>query len=394
MQIRQQFISDSSAQQKTGEYVLNGTGNESLNERENGLTQVDLAAFPGIRIGQTEDTEGGSGITVVLCEDPAGMAAGLHIGGGGPACRETGLLDPVTTAQHIHAAVLGGGSAFGLDAAGGVMRYLEEKGIGVEVRGIHVPLVTQVDIFDLPVGDPRVRPDQRMGYEACRLSEQAGGNYQDGCHGAGCGATIGKYAGGQHAMKSGIGSCVLRQGDLMVGAIVAVNAFGDIYDWKTGQKTAGAYAPDGRFYDRAETISFLRLMEEAGSRAADSSPAKKGEEEEPADFVTFSEEASLNTTIGIVFTNAPFRKPQLCKIAAMAHDGFARSIFPVHTSGDGDSIIALSIPSKDSGKSVSAGIDTVGSLAACAASEAILRGVRSACSAYGYKALKDMEKHT
>ena len=232
---------------------------------ESEITQVSLTDFPGIRVGQTENRQGGTGITVLLSEDPRGMAAGLHIGGGGPATRETGILDPTTTAGRIHAAVLGGGSAFGLDAAGGVMRYLEEKGIGVEVRNIHVPLVTQVDIFDLPAGDPHVRPDQAMGYEACRLSEKEGGNYQDGCHGAGCGATIGKYAGEGHAMKSGIGACVLCQKDLMVGAIVAVNAFGDIYDWKTGQKIAGAYAEDGRLYDRTEMLSCLRKCAQGGS---------------------------------------------------------------------------------------------------------------------------------
>ena len=360
---------------------------------DNEITQAELNTFPGIRIGQAEDAEGGTGITVVLCEDPAGMAAGLHIGGGGPACRETGLLDPVTTAQRIHAAVLGGGSAFGLDAAGGVMRYLEEKGIGVEVRQIHVPLVTQVDIFDLPVGDPHVRPDQAMGYAACRMSELDGGNYRDGNHGAGCGATIGKYAGGEHAMKSGIGSCLLRQGDLMVGAIVAVNAFGDIYDWRTGQKIAGAHDADGRLFDRTEMITFLRRMEETRIRTAAGYAAPEEDEGTAEGCAAYSEEAALNTTIGIVFTNAPFEKPQLCKIAAMAHDGFARSIAPVHTSGDGDSIIALSIPGAVDGDSsrgaVTAGIDTVGSLAAWAASEAILCGVRSAESAYGYKALNE-----
>lgn len=364
-------------------------------EEDNEITQAELASFPGIRIGQAENAEGGTGITVVLCEDPAGMAAGLHIGGGGPACRETGLLDPITTAQRIHAAVLGGGSAFGLDAAGGVMRYLEEKGIGVEVRRIHVPLVTQVDIFDLPVGDPRVRPDQAMGYAACKMSERQGGNYRDGNHGAGCGATIGKYAGGEHAMKSGIGSCLLRQGDLMVGAIVAVNAFGDIYDWKTGQKIAGAHDEDGRLLDRTEMITFLRRMEEVKSSAAAGYSTGMEEEDAAEEADTYSDQAALNTTIGIVFTNAPFEKPQLCKIAAMAHDGFARSIAPVHTSGDGDSIIALSIPSAitdgSSPRTVTAGIDTVGSLAAWAVSEAILRGVRSAQSAYGYKALNESD---
>lgn len=358
------------------------------------IIQAELSDFPGIRVGQTEDADAGTGITVVLCENPAGMAAGLHIGGGGPACRETGILDPVTTAQRIHAAVLGGGSAFGLDAAGGVMRYLEEKGIGVEVRGIHVPLVTQVDIFDLPVGNPHVRPDQAMGYAACRMAEEGGGNYRDGNYGAGCGASVGKYAGIEHCMKSGMGSCVLRQGDLMVGAIMAVNAFGDIYDWKTGQKIAGAHDEDGRLYDRTEMISYMRLIDEATAAAAESASAQ-GAEEEQADeeYVTHSDEDALNTTIGIVFTNAPLQKPQLCKIAAMAHDGLARSIAPVHCTCDGDSIIALSVPSgperNPDKKPVIAGIDTVGSLASWAVSEAILRAVRSAESAYGLKALKD-----
>lgn len=376
------------------------------------IREVPLEAFPGIRIGQAEDAAGGTGITVVLSEDPAGMAAGLHIGGGGPATRETGILDPVTTAQRVHAAVLGGGSAFGLDAAGGVMRYLEEKGIGVEVRGVRVPLVTQVDLFDLPVGDPHVRPDQAMGYAACKAAEQGvRGNYKSGCRGAGCGATIGKYAGIEHAMKSGIGACVLRHGDLLVGAVIAVNAFGDIYDWKSGQKIAGAHTPDGRLYDRMEMVSFMRALE--GARVQNGRMKQ-------------AEDGAFNTTIGIVFTNAPFRKAELCKIAAMAHDGFARSIAPVHTSGDGDSVIALSVcsrpapeegavslesdslaPAGADGSSgtlstaekalpaaektcVQAGIDSVGILAAMAASEAILRGVRSAESAYGLTALADL----
>lgn len=329
---------------------------------EASVVEVPVGTFPGLRIGQAEDAAGGTGLTVFLCEDPAGMAAGLRIGGGGPATRETGILDPVASAQRIHAAVLGGGSAFGLDAAGGVMRYLEEKGIGVEVRGIRVPLVTQVDLFDLPIGDPRVRPDQAMGYAACRAAEKGkSGNYRDGCYGAGCGATIGKYAGIEHAMKSGIGACLLRQGNLLAGAVIAVNAFGDIYDWKSGQKVAGAHAPDGRLYDRLEMAAFMRTH---------GAPPP----------------AAFNTTIGVVFTNAPLQKPALCKVAAMAHDGFARSIAPVHTSGDGDSVIALSVRGK---KTVQADTDIVGILAAMASSEAILRGVRSAVSAYGLPALAD-----
>ena len=362
------------------------------------IEEIPMTDFPGIRIGQAEDAEGGTGITVVLCEDPQGMPAGLHIGGGGPATRETGILDPVATAQRIHAAVLSGGSAFGLDAAGGVMRYLEEKKIGVEVRGIHVPLVTQVDLFDLPVGDPKARPDQAMGYAACISAEQ--GNYRDGCHGAGCGASIGKYAGTDHAMKSGIGACVLRQGDLLVGALIAVNAFGDIYDRTTGQKVAGAFDESGRFYSREEMLSFLRFNTQERLRSAGAGRAPEN-----------TERMACNTTIGIVFTNAPFRKPALCKIAAMAHDGLASSIFPVHTSGDGDSIIALSVSGKrdaDQEKSTlsaekekgtapadpmtvtDALTDVAGSLAVEAVCRAILRGVQSAESAYGYRALRDL----
>ena len=353
------------------------------------IVKVSLDSFPGIRIGQTENKAGGTGITVLLCEDPEGMRAGLHIGGGGPAARETGILNPVATAQRIHAAVLGGGSAFGLDAAGGVMRYLEKKGFGVEVRDIHVPLVTQVDIFDLPVGDPRVRPDQEMGYAACQMAEAGKrGNFRSGNYGAGCGATVGKYAGGDHAMKGGIGSCVLRQGRLMVGAIVAVNAFGDIYNWKTGQKIAGARTDDGRLYGMEDMVSFLRKNE--ASRIQDAPAA----------------ETALNTTIGIVFTNASLSKAELCKMAAMAHDGFARSISPIHTSGDGDSIIALSVTrggshhfevidagcDTESTGEIPAGIDTVGTLAAWAVSEAILDGVQNAETAYGYPAMSDLHK--
>lgn len=259
----------------------------------------------------------------------------------------------------------------------------------MEVRDIHVPLVTQVDIFDLPVGDPRVRPDQEMGYAACQMAEAGKrGNFRSGNYGAGCGATVGKYAGGDHAMKGGIGSCVLRQGRLMVGAIVAVNAFGDIYNWKTGQKIAGARTDDGRLYGMEDMVSFLRKNE--ASRIQDAPAA----------------ETALNTTIGIVFTNASLSKAELCKMAAMAHDGFARSISPIHTSGDGDSIIALSVTrggshhfevidagcDTESTGEIPAGIDTVGTLAAWAVSEAILDGVQNAETAYGYPAMSDLHK--
>ena len=196
--------------------------------------EITITDIKGIRIGQTENKEAGTGCTVILSESGQGMCAGLDVRGGGPASRESELLKPLAAANAIHGIVLAGGSAFGLGAADGVMRYLEEHDIGFDVGVTKVPLVCQADLFDLTVGDASIRPDAAMGYEACLNAEQ--GNYQDGNFGAGCGATVGKFAGMDCCMKSGIGSYAVQIGALQVGAIVAVNALGDIYDWKTGTK--------------------------------------------------------------------------------------------------------------------------------------------------------------
>ena len=238
------------------------------------------------------------------------------------------------------------------------MQYLEEQGIGFDVGVTKVPLVVQSDLFDLTVGDPFVRPDAAMGYEAARLAFEAP-NYRDGNYGAGCGATVGKFGGMDTCMKSGIGSYAIQVGDLQVAAIVAVNAIGDVYDWRTGQKVAGLLTPDKiAFRDTMELLT--GSIDVVDNR-----------------FVE-------NTTLGVIITNAQFSKPQLCKIAGMAHDGYARSIRPVHTSVDGDSIYAVSVGS------VSADQDLVGSLAAEVMSEAILRAVFSAESAYGFPAAIDL----
>ena len=267
--------------------------------------EICLEEIKGIRIGQAENAAAGTGCTVFIADQ--GMAAGMDVRGGGPASRESELLNPLAAAQVIHGIVLAGGSAFGLNAADGVMQYLEERGIGFDVGlPTKVPLVCQSDLFDLTAGDSSVRPDKAMGYAACVNSEK-GGNYRDGNHGAGCGATVGKFAGMDHCMKSGIGSYAVQIGELQVGAVVAVNALGDIFDWKTGEKIAG-----------------------------------------------------------------------------MAHDGYARSIRPVHTSADGDSIYAVSV-----GK-VSADMDLTGAVAAEVLSEAIIRAVKSAKSAYGFPAAEDL----
>ncbi len=318
--------------------------------------EISIREIKGLHIGQTEDAAAGTGCTVLICE--RGMSAGLDIRGGGPASRDTHLLDPLTAAQTIHAVVLGGGSAFGLGAADGVMAYLEERNIGFDVGVTKVPLVAQSDIFDLTVGDKSVRPDRAMGYAAAKNAMEAP-NYRDGNYGAGCGATVGKLAGMETCMKSGIGSYAVQLGPLQIGAIVVVNALGDVYDWKTGRKVAGLLKPDKRGFRDS-----VALMEES--------------------IAIHENRFAENTTIGAIVTNAAFTKAQLCKIAGMAHNGYARSIRPVHTSADGDSIYALSVGE------ISADIDLVGTLAAQVMSEAILRAVTSAESAYGFLAAKEL----
>lgn len=320
------------------------------------MHEISIKDIEGIRIGQTENAAAGTGCTVILSDK--GMAAGLDIRGGGPAARESGLMDPLAAAQYIHGVVLAGGSAYGLDAAGGVMSYLEEHGVGLPVGNQIVPLVCQSDIFDLTVGDGKVRPDKTMGYQACVEAEK--GNYRDGNYGAGCGATVGKLVDMKHCMKSGIGSFAVQMGDLIVGAIVAVNALGDIFDYRTGRKLAGLLNEDGITFADARQVMYKDI-----SCLHDTS-------------------FTGNTTIGAVITNAAFNKSSLCKIAGMAHDGYARSIAPVHTTADGDSIYALSVGS------VEAPQDLVGALAADVCSEAIIRAVTCAKGAYGFPAYEDI----
>lgn len=318
--------------------------------------EIPITEIEGIRIGQVENDEAGTGCTAFIC--PEGMRAGLDVRGGGPASRESQLLNPLMAAQAIHGIVLSGGSAFGLDAAGGVMQYLEEQEIGYDVGVTKVPLVAQADLFDLTVGDTFIRPDKQMGYEAARLAMEDP-NYLDGNYGAGCGATVGKIGGMETCMKTGIGSYALQIGDLQIGAVVAVNAIGDIFDWKTGKQIAGLLN-----WDKMELRSTSEVMK--------------------ASLDVVENRFTENTTLGVVITNARFEKNQLCKIAGMAHDGYARSIRPVHTSYDGDSIYAVSVGE------ISADQDVIGLLAAEVVSEAITRAVFSADSAYGYPSATEL----
>ena len=320
------------------------------------MREISVNAFSPLRIGQAENREAGTGCTVFLCE--AGMRAGLDVRGGGPASRESQLLDPLMAARTIHAIVLAGGSAFGLGAANGVMEYLEERGVGFDVGVTKVPLVVQSDLFDLTVGDPFVRPDAAMGREAARLAVEAP-NYRDGNFGAGCGATVGKLAGMTAGMKTGMGSCAVQLGELKIGAVVALNAYGDVFDWRTGKQIAGLLTEDGKNL-RSTTEAMAASIQAVDNR-----------------FVG-------NTTLAVIATNAAFEKAALCKIAGMGHDGLARTIRPVHTSIDGDSVYAVSVGS------VQADQELVGALAAEMVSEAVVRAVRSAESAYGFPAARDL----
>lgn len=326
-------------------------------KREDRMKEIKITEFEHVKIGNAQNMEAGTGCTVLLFED--GAPAGLDMRGGGPASRESELLKPMAAAEAVHAILLSGGSAFGLNAAGGVMKYLEERGIGFDVGITKVPLVCQSCLFDLGVGDFRVRPDENMGYEACVHAEE--GNYQDGVVGAGTGCTVGKLHGMEFSMKSGIGSYAVQTGDLKVGAIVAVNALGDVFDWQSGKKLAG-------LLDK-EKKQFLNSEEEL----------YKSYEAVENRFVE-------NTTIGAILTNGAFTKVQLGKLAGMAHDGLARAIRPIHTTADGDSIYAVSVGT------VKADQDMVGTLAAQVMAEAIKRAVLSAGAAYGFPAAGDMKK--
>lgn len=319
------------------------------------MEEIGILEVGGFQIGQAQDMEAATGITVLLCDTCA--PTGVDIRGGGPASRETPLLDPRAASTGIHALVLSGGSAFALDAAGGVMRYLEERDIGFDVGVTRVPLVCQSCVFDLAIGRKDVRPDAAMAYQACLNARRD--MVEEGCVGAGTGCTVGKCGGADFAMKSGLGTYAVRNGDLCVGAIVAVNAMGDIYDIDTGKQLAGLRSEDGTDLRSSEEFIYAMEAQKAAGYAA-------------------------NTTIGAIVTNAAFDKSKMGKIAAMAHNGFARTIRPVHTSNDGDSIYALSLGT------VEANIDVVGTLASYVMGKAVGRAVRAAHGMCGFPAMRDL----
>ena len=319
-----------------------------------------LTAISGIEVGHHTLDARPTGCTVVLTR--GGAAAAVDVRGASPGTRETALLDPVNSIQQVHAIVLSGGSAFGLAAADGVMRYLDERGIGYRTRTAHVPIVPAAILYDLGVGDPAVRPTADCGYRAARAASDDA--VEEGSVGAGAGATVGKLAGPERAMKGGIGSALIElPNGLQVAALMAVNAVGDVHDPRTGTLVAGVRSGDG-----------LRL---AGARALLREPAP-----DPP--------GGENTTIGVVATNARLDKAQLGVVARMAHDGLARAVRPAHTPVDGDTIFALSTGSLEG----PANLLRIGALAADVTAEAIVRGVRAASGLPGYPAVRDLKEST
>ncbi len=318
-------------------------------------TDPGLTAVDGLLVGHHVRSERPTGCTVVLA--PEGAVAGVEQRGGAPGTRELGLLDPTNTVQEVHAIVLSGGSAFGLDAASGAVRYLEEKGIGFDVGVARVPIVVGAILFDLGVGgSASIRPDAACGHAAAKAA--SAGPVAQGNAGAGAGATVGKWLGRDHAMKGGLGSASIITADgLTVAALVAVNAVGDVIDPRAGRVVAGVRANDGRTLLDART-----LLHEA-----------------PGELATAQSQAAQNTTIGIVATNAKLDKAQATKFAQMSEDGFARAINPAHTPGDGDTLFSLA-----TGRwTGAADLRRIGALGAEVVSEAILRAVEAAESLPG-----------
>ena len=311
--------------------------------------EISLHDIKGVHIGHAHDEAHATGCTAILC-DKKGVC-GVDVRGGGPASRENQLLNPLMSNDGVNGILLSGGSAFGLDAAGGMMKYLEEKGRGVKVGESIVPIVVGSCIFDLGCVDGSVRPDAAMGYAACVDSER--NLERNGNVGAGMGATVGKILGAQRSMKSGLGCYAVQMGSLQVGAIVVVNAIGDVYEMDSTRELAGLLSKQGdaMISSEIETVKLLQLAS------------------------TFS----FNTTIGAVITNAGLDKAGMNKVAAMASNGLARTIRPVNTSMDGDSIYALSV-----GK-VKSSTDVVGTLAAHALGKAVNRAVLETQEKYGYK---------
>lgn len=307
----------------------------------------------GIKVGQVQDTEGLTGCTVVICEE--GATCGVDVRGSAPGTRETDLLDPINMIQKVHAVVLSGGSAFGLESTCGVSKYLEEHNIGFDVGVAKVPIVVGAVLFDLIVGDPKCRPNIEMGYKACEAATDK--ELRQGNYGAGCGATVGKIRGPEYCMKGGIGSYSIKlENGLVVSALVAVNAFGDVYE--DGKLIAGVLDDS-----KKKNLSTYNILKEGFSKGG------------------FSID---NTTIGVVVTNAKLDKAGCKKVSQVAHNGYAKSIFPIHTPHDGDTIFTMATGEIESD------ITLVSSIATEVVEKSVINAIKNANSIKNIPSYKEI----
>ncbi len=323
-----------------------------------------ITDVPDIRVGHAQNDEALTGVTVILCTP--GAVAGMDQRGGAASTRQTDGLYPMRLVQQVHAIVFSGGSAFGLDSASGVVRWLEERGIGFQTRAARVPIVPTAILYDLGLGKMDVRPDAAMGYAACEAASD--GPVAEGNVGAGCGATVGKIYGIRQAMKSGLGTASLDLGSgLVLGALVVVNAFGDVIDPNTAQILAGARKP-GHDQDALRLADTMAVMKSLAGQT----------------IMGFADRPVENTVIGVVAVNADLNKEDINKVAQMAHDGLARTIRPAHTMFDGDTLFALATGN------LRADVNIIGAFAAEVVARAIVRAVLAAQPACGLPAASSL----
>ena len=372
--------------------------------------RVDITDIKGFKLGNAENTDAATGCTVIVAEK--GATAGVDVRGGGPATRETDLLRPENTIDKIHAVVISGGSAYGLEAGSGVMRELENMKIGHRVSSCIVPIVCQASLFDLNVGQSDIRPDRTMGVKAVH-NAFCGGEFHHGNYGAGTGASVGKFYGMNRAMKTGLGTFACSDGEIEVGAITAVNAFADVYDGRN-QVIAGLLSADGKridgtirplkncvaaessynmkskmepFFNKRREEEVLEEPETTEEVRVKPAPA---ETVEPAETSTVNKEPedmgygiTFNTTISCLITNAKLTKAQCNKLASILHDGYARAIKPVHSTMDGDTIFVMATGEKD------VNFDAFAALATDIVQYSVIDGAISAESAYGLPAARE-----
>ena len=326
------------------------------------METIAIRDIAGFRIGQAQDLEAGTGCTVVVCEE--GAACGVDVRGGSPGTRDTDALSPVNNRKHVHAVLLSGGSSFGLDAAGGVTRFLEERGIGRDVEVARVPNVCAAVLFDLQCGSSRIRPDAAMGYAACE-DAFSGSAFQSGNFGAGTGATVGKARGVRYAMKGGIGAAAFRYGRLEAGAVAAVNCVGDIV--QDGVIIAGALQDD------------LRSFADSRKIILEAYPSER-------DFFSGADGSGGNTVLGCIITNAACDKAGATRLAGQGQNAIARLVRPAHSVFDGDTVFALCAGT------IQATLDAAGILCAAAMEAAIIDALQNARSLGGYPALADLRR--